>query len=601
MFFCLRGGGRVSDVLIYLLTSSRFGIEASPCPASMLSKTKRPYDPNELPPARRLRHNLVDLFGRNVISGSRASELLRDAAAAGVSGCAELVGASSSNDGPHGARTLQRRLLRWTVWPDLYVAEISLWDPRRSCPIKEKVAFLLPHEIVAAVARTSHREALLSKSRLDPHTQAHLTRCETAAGAELLGVGVWGDGVPMNWDRSDSLNVFSLNFPGLPPPWHTLRVPLTGFSKRHFDGRNTYDDVLRILAWSFESLASGRWPTARHDGAVFDATDAKRKKRAGAELPLRGALVEVRGDWSFLKESFGFPAWNEGAGMCWLCRCRPEELRQVGADATWRRERLSLHDLLLRTLEGGGKISPLFSVPWMTNQAVRPDWLHCADQGVCADFTGNFFYYLIENKMAGATRKHRCAALWGWIQDFYNRAAVTDRLQNLLPSMVSKPGAPPKLRSSAAQCRALVPAVAELAELHMGANPVERAMWAAARELRECYAVLSAPPATMAEALATHSRRFAAQYIALESAMRAQGDTISWRVKPKMHVFLELCSQGSQPSLFWTYRDEDFGGACAHLARRRGGLLRAKATSASLLRKFCILQPPPRILGDLGV
>lgn len=561
----------------------------------MLSKNKRPYDPNELPPARRLRQNLVDLFGRNAISGSRASELFRDAAAAGVAGCAELVGASSSNDGPHGARTLSRRLLRWSVWPDVYVAEIALWDHRRSCPTKEQVAFLLPHEIVAALARTSNPEALLSKTRLDSSTLAHLRKCEAAANTELLGLGLWGDGVPCNWDRSDSLNVFSINLPGLPAPWHTLRVPLAGFSKKHFDGRKTHDDIFRILAWSFESLASGRWPTARHDGAVWEATDAKRRKKAGAQLPLRGALVEVRGDWSFLKECFGFPAWNESAGMCWLCRCRPDEIRQVGADAAWRHERLSLHDLMRRTLEGGGSISPLFSVPWMTNEAVRPDWLHCADQGVSADFIGNFFSYIVDQKLEGATRRQRCAVLWGWVQEFYDRSAVSDRLQNLLPSMFTKLGVPPKLRSSAAQCRALVPAVAELADIHMGAGPVERAMLAAARELRQCYDALSGTPASIPDALSTHSRRFAAQYIALETAMRARGDTVSWRVKPKMHIFLELCSQGGQPSLFWTYRDEDFGGACAHLARRRGGLLRAKATSASLLRKFCILQPPPRI------
>ena len=34
-------------------------------------------------------------------------------------------------------------------------------------------------------------------------------------------------------------------------------------------------------------------------------------------------------------------------------------------------------------------------------------------------------------------------------------------------------------------------------------------------------------------------------------------------LKPKLHLWLELCASGASPSLFWTYRDEDFRGTCA--------------------------------------
>ena len=64
-----------------------------------------------------------------------------------------------------------------------------------------------------------------------------------------------------------------------------------------------------------------------------------------------------------------------------------------------------------------------------------------------------------------------------------------------------------------------------------------------------------------------------------------------FRVKPKMHLFLELCISGSKPSLSWTYRDEDFGGTAAQLSRRRGGLLSAKATSHNFLLRFRLKQP----------
>ena len=72
-------------------------------------------------------------------------------------------------------------------------------------------------------------------------------------------------------------------------------------------------------------------------------------------------------------------------------------------------------------------------------------------------------------------------------------------------------------------------------------------------------------------------------------------DDTAWRVKPKLHMLLELCSEGSRPSTFWTYRDEDFGGSVSRMVRRRGGLLSVRAFSKSLIDKFRMHQPMLRI------
>ena len=62
--------------------------------------------------------------------------------------------------------------------------------------------------------------------------------------------------------------------------------------------------------------------------------------------------------------------------------------------------------------------------------------------------------------------------------------------------------------------------------------------------------------------------------------------TRNWRIKPKLHLFLHLCSDGGRPSLFWTYRDEDYGGTVARYSRRRGGLLSARGMSEGMLDRF---------------
>ena len=50
----------------------------------MLSKSKRAYNPQELPPDKRLRANIVDLLSANILPGQRSVQVLRDIASAGV-------------------------------------------------------------------------------------------------------------------------------------------------------------------------------------------------------------------------------------------------------------------------------------------------------------------------------------------------------------------------------------------------------------------------------------------------------------------------------------------------------------------------------------
>jgi len=378
-----------------------------------------------------------------------------------------------------------------------------------------------------------------------------------------------------------------------PGPNRTLRLPLTGLSKKNVS-ENTFDDILAVVTWSLEQLGNGYWPDRRHDGRPWLSTDAKRKKHATQQLGCRGALVEVRGDWKFFKEVFYLPAWNEKAGCCWRCNCTPQQIRQVGADAAWRQNenRMGHWDVVQRILANGKRPSPLWGAPWVTSSIFKIDWLHCADHGVTADFLANTML-LIMSRLDGRSNKARCATLWTRIQELYAARGVEDRLTGLTYTMIVQPKKSPKLRGSAAQCRALVPIVHQLAsDVLSSAVPIEEACKVGIASLNQCYMALSSDSIFWRDILDEHSRRFAAQYVALEAATTHNK---RWVVKPKLHLFLELCSSGEKPSKFWAYRDEDFGGTCAHLARRRGGLLRPSATSASMLRKFMVKSRMPRI------
>ena len=62
---------------------------------------------------------------------------------------------------------------------------------------------------------------------------------------------------------------------------------------------------------------------------------------------------------------------------------------------------------------------------------------------------------------------------------------------------------------------------------------------------------------------------------------------------PKLHQFLELFSSGIVPSDVWNYREEDFGGSLASMARTEGGTTTATSCSQLALTRFCIRQDLP--------
>ena len=89
-----------------------------------------------------------------------------------------------------------------------------------------------------------------------------------------------------------------------------------------------------------------------------------------------------------------------------------------------------------------------------------------------------------------------------------------------------------------------------------------------------------------------HSRIFCI----LLSALTSTTPEPRWRLKPKVHQMQELremCTEN--PSNNWTYRDEDFGGTMAAMARVRGGKGSARVVGRNVLLRFIAKNPLPRM------
>ncbi|HIG30481.1 MAG TPA: calcium-binding protein, partial [Verrucomicrobiales bacterium] len=75
----------------------------------------------------------------------------------------------------------------------------------------EQVPMQLIQEVVAVLLKHGFRAKLLETDNMDPLTLEHLRHCELDAGCDLLGLGIWGDGAPTQWDRNETIDVISLS------------------------------------------------------------------------------------------------------------------------------------------------------------------------------------------------------------------------------------------------------------------------------------------------------------------------------------------------------------------------------------------------------
>ena len=201
--------------------------------------------------------------------------------------------------------------------------------------------------------------------------------------------------------------------------------------------------------------------------------------------------------------------------------------------------------------------------------------------------------------MPGNNKDERCQALGDHIKAYYHANAVEDTLKEFLPKTFApeKSTRPPRLKGNAATTRALVKFGDQMARQFLSdADPTEQAIKTAAHHLLNCYNSLHHSNEALSHcALYNSSKIFALQYGALWAA---HGHSASWRPMPKMHLFLELCSTGTEPQKFWNYRDEDFGGSIARQSKMKGRWKNLSTFSKHGLDLFKIKNRAPRIVDN---
>jgi len=477
--------------------------------------------------------------------------------------------------------------------PRPYWFQVPVLNKRTGLQDNANLPCILPHELFARIVESNPEQ--VPRLLAGPDNGNHLlpfvqewSRAFDVPVDQVVPVGLHGDGVPFAAKMRDSLEQLVWNFCTQP---HSERFLFTALPRSCLAGKPSWDAMLSVFVWSMKCLALGSYPRRRHDGTPWQDTDRSRASLAGERLPLRACLVQARGDWEFYKSVLGFPSWA-AQSICWRCRATRREGEYPFTDcslaARWRQARMTGPELLATQRAGGQRPSALFSTPGFQVKHVQPDWLHTVDLGVGQDAIGNLFAEAVD-LLPGRTVHDRVQVLWNRVQAYYAREKVQARLDNLTLEMIRPPGKGPKLRSKAAECRHLYPFGAALAQELGEGSEHRRTVAALMQYLLEASRLIRAVPYDAARAAAV-ARKFALLFSCLEREALQRGDTQSWRCKPKLHLFLELMEfagpDSGAPSLYWTYRDEDYGGKLALSAARRGGAKSATNTIANLVARY---------------
>ena len=199
-------------------------------------------------------------------------------------------------------QSMRKAFKKGSAWMEDYHADVRTKNPRTGRDEISSIAFHNPHEIMAVLADLGNLDLISSKDGLDELSLEHLLHCETKVGERLTGVAIWGDEVPCNWDRSESATVVSFALPGLQnhPLYKGLRIPIVAFPSKVL-GEHTMHDIYLVIKWSLDILASGQWPSARHDGSPWTKADCKRRNRRF--IP-KSVLVQVTADWKYMSSTF---------------------------------------------------------------------------------------------------------------------------------------------------------------------------------------------------------------------------------------------------------------------------------------------------------
>ena len=142
-------------------------------------------------------------------------------------------------------------------------------------------------------------------------------------GELVIPIGVYLDGVP--YSQTDSvIGMWLINL------LDQRRYLMALVRKRNLcmcgcRGWCSFYGFFCMIHWVLQALARGQFPDDRFDGA-WQPSDVVRSEKSGRPFNFKCACLYVKGDWSELGVTLGFPTWKDALRPCFCCNASHDTL-----------------------------------------------------------------------------------------------------------------------------------------------------------------------------------------------------------------------------------------------------------------------------------
>ena len=271
---------------------------------------------------------LLDAWFSGAATAKHTCLLAWWATKAGARGlCEDLAKAPGDPSTGNYSKHLQRKLGLQEYHDHIYKLDVRQAVRFELDPVVQPLAVVPPHEAIIEEYCADPDVAGRPPVGTEPWASALANHPVSASGDKVLPLCIYLDGVQYA-KRSSILCicVFSL-LTGVRHLCCVLRKDRLCGCGCH--GWCSLWPILRFLTWSIESLAKGIYPSAGPWGQPLTDADGLRVSLAGKKMPVRAAVVQVRGDWAEFSNTLGLSSWKSTLDPCFLCSAEKDCLHDL--------------------------------------------------------------------------------------------------------------------------------------------------------------------------------------------------------------------------------------------------------------------------------
>ena len=140
--------------------------------------------------------------------------------------------------------------------------------------------------------------------------------------------------------------------------------------------------------------------------------------------------MQVRGDWSWLKQTFNFPSWSNKQ-ICW--RCKANSVRLAGSFGHRPLAFPAAHEKQFFKLRREQSIpsNPIIELSHYKLDDVAIDALHALDLGFSQDVVGNVVWEFIGSVAEVCNMDLEVKFVWALLQKHYSEMKTAQKQQGL--------------------------------------------------------------------------------------------------------------------------------------------------------------------------